>query len=59
MQLTEAATLDRKSGGAEGSAVQRPFVEMFFDSFSPRLFMDNKNLVSRNRLQSLHHITRP
>jgi hypothetical protein len=25
MQLTEAATLDRKSGGAEGSAVQRTF----------------------------------
>jgi hypothetical protein len=25
MQLTEAATLDRKSGGAEGSAVPRTF----------------------------------
>jgi hypothetical protein len=29
MQLTEAAILDRKSGGAEGPAVPRTFVEMF------------------------------
>jgi hypothetical protein len=29
MQLTEAATLDRKSGEVEGSAVPRTFVEMF------------------------------
>jgi hypothetical protein len=34
-------------------------LEMFFDSFSPRLFMDNKNLVSRNRLQSLYGTTWP
>jgi hypothetical protein len=32
MQLTEAATLDRKSGGAEGSVVRGPFLEMFFDT---------------------------
>jgi hypothetical protein len=31
MQLTEAATLVRKSGEAEGSAVRGPFVDMFFD----------------------------
>jgi hypothetical protein len=31
MHLTEAATLDRKSGGPEGSAVPRTFLEMFFD----------------------------
>ena len=45
MQLTEAATPDRKSGAAdlsrravEGSAVQRIFLEMFFarhDLMSP------------------------
>jgi hypothetical protein len=34
-QLTEAATLDRKSGEAEGPAVQRTFVEMFFKRAPP------------------------
>ena len=45
---------------AEGSAVQRTFRgNVFRQSFSSRLFMDSKDLVSRNRLQSLHHATRP
>jgi hypothetical protein len=34
-QPTEATILDRKSGEAEGSAVPRPFVEMFFDRAYP------------------------
>jgi hypothetical protein len=31
MQLTEAATIDRKSGEAEGSAILRTLLEMFYE----------------------------
>ena len=45
MQLTEAATLDRKSGEAEGSAVPRPYPGNVFDNVVERSTVSGSVLI--------------
>src|SRR5580692_6669625 len=54
MQLTEAATLDRKSGGAEGSAVPRTFP----GNAEPRSATDGPMPAGKNSLHEGHGFSR-